>query len=175
MFFNTYVNAAQQKVRGLDLSGAYGMDTDKGRLTIRGSVSWLDSSQQTTASQGSFDLAGSIYNPARINGRIGAVWNQGGLSASAFANYTGGVREDFWSAGIAKKTASFTTVDATVNYRTGDRPDIWSGLEFSLSAQNLFNRDPSLFAFTSIYVPRYDATNTSVIGRYVSVSVSKHW
>src|SRR3546814_2345457 len=82
--------------------------------------------------------------------------------------------EDFWSAGVGERTASFTTVDATLSYRIGERRDMWSGLEFSLSAQNLFDRDPSLFAFTSVYVPRYDATNTSVIGRYVSLAVSKH-
>src|SRR3546814_18951144 len=87
---------------------------------------------------------------------LGAVWSEGGFSASAFANYTGGVREDFWSAGLGEKTASFTTVDATLNYRIGERRDMWSGLEFSLSAQNLFDRDPSLFAFTSVYVPRSD-------------------
>src|SRR3546814_8732969 len=79
--------------------------------------------------------------------------------------------EDFWSAGVGERTASFTTVDATLSYRIGERRDMWSGLEFSLSAQNLFDRDPSLFAFTSVYVPRYDATNTSVIGRYVSLAV----
>ncbi len=175
MFFNTYVNAARQRIRGIDLSGSYGLDLGDGRLTVRGSASWLDSSQQTTSAQSNYDLAGTIYNPAKLNARVGAVWSQGGFTASTFANYTGGVREDFWSAGIAEKTASFTTFDATLQYRTGEQAGVWSGLEFSLSAQNLFNRDPSLFAYTSVYVPRYDATNTSVIGRYLSVSVSKHW
>src|SRR3546814_15524167 len=90
-----------------------------------------------------------------------SVWSEGGFSASAFANYTGGVREDFWSAGVGERTASFTTVDATLSYRIGERRDMWSGLEFSLSAQNLLDRDPSLFAFNSVYVPRSDATITS--------------
>src|SRR3546814_6726871 len=79
-----------------------------------------DLSQQTTSAQDNFDLAGSIYNPAKINGRIGAVWSEGGFSASAFANYTGGVREDFWSAGVGERTASFTTVDATLSYRRSE-------------------------------------------------------
>lgn len=178
MFSNSSINAARQQVRGIDLSSSYGRNVGAGRLTLRGAVSWLDSSQQTTSAQSTFDLAGSIYNPAKINGRVGAVWNQGGFTASAFANYTAGVREDFWSAGTRQKTASFTTFDATLHYRTGERRDMWSGLEFSLSAQNLFDRDPSLFAIDAAlapYVPRYDATNTSVIGRFLSLSVSKHW
>src|SRR3546814_10207359 len=141
MFSNSHINAARQRVRGIDLSGSYGRDVGDGRLTLRGSVSVLDSSQKATSAQESFDLVGSIYNPAKINGRIGAVWSQGGFTASAFANYTGGVREGFWSAGLGEKTASFTTVDDTLNYRIGERRDMWSGLEFSLSAQNLFDRD----------------------------------
>src|SRR3546814_15885988 len=86
MFSQSFINAARQQVRGIDLSGSYGRNVGDGRLTLRGSVSWLDSSQQTTSAQDNFDLAGSIYNPAKINGRIGAVWSEGGFSASAFAN-----------------------------------------------------------------------------------------
>lgn len=175
LFFNTYVNASRQQVRGIDLSASYGVDIVDSRLTVRGSASWLDSSQQTTSAQGSYDLSGSIYNPAKLNARIGAAWSLGGFTASTFVNYTGGVRENFWSTGETKKTASFATVDATFQYRTGERAGAWSDLELSLFAQNLFNRDPPLFAYTSVYVPRYDATNASVIGRFVGVSVSKHW
>lgn len=177
MFSQSFINATRQQIRGIDLSSSYGRAVGAGRLTLRGSVSWLDSSQQTTSLQSSFDLAGSIYNPAKINGRAGAVWTEGGFTASVFANYTDGVREDFWSAG-GQKTASFTTFDTSLNYRTGERSGAWSNLEFSLSAQNLFNRDPSLFSVAPaylIYVPPYDATNTSVVGRYLSLAVSKHW
>ncbi|WP_202841567.1 TonB-dependent receptor [Luteimonas saliphila] len=175
MFFNTYVNASRQRIRGIDLSASYRQDLGDGRLTLSGSASWLDSSQKTTSSQSSHDLSGSIYNPAEINARIGAVWSQGGFTVSTFANYTDGVRENFWSAGTVEKTASFTTFDANLQYQIGEQAGIWSNLEFSLSAQNLFDRDPSLFSYTSEFVPRYDATNTSVMGRYLSVSVSKHW
>src|SRR3546814_15078984 len=80
-----------------------------------------------------------------------------------------------WSSDVCSsdlRTASFTTVDATLSYRIGERRDMCSGLEFSLSAHNLFDRDPSLFAFTSVYVPRYDATNTSLFGRYFLLAVS---
>src|SRR3546814_6672777 len=108
MFSQSFINAARQQVRGIDLSGSYGRNVGDGRLTLRGSVSWLDSSQQTTSAQDNFDLAGSIYNPAKINGSIGAVWSGGGLSASAFANYTGGGREDFRSAGVGAGPEPFT-------------------------------------------------------------------
>src|SRR3546814_7473097 len=43
MFSQSFINAARQQVRGIDLSGSYGRNVGDGRLTLRGSVSWLDS------------------------------------------------------------------------------------------------------------------------------------
>ena len=168
-----YINAARQRVKGLDLSSSYRFDIGNGLLTTRGTVSWLKSSQQNSAGQDAFDLAGTIFFPAKIKGRIGAVWTQGRFSASSFVNYTAGVTST--SATSTEKMASFTTVDATLRYDTGERDDALSGVEFVLSADNLFNRDPPFYAVSSIsYVP-YDSTNYSAIGRFLSFSVSKHW
>jgi iron complex outermembrane receptor protein len=166
-----YVNATRQSIKGLDLSGSYGIDLDAGRLTIRGAASWLDSTQLTPGASYAYDLAGTLNNPAHVNGRFGAVWQRGGLAASAFANYTGGVTDTVRDV----KGASFTTFDTTLGYRTGDRADLWSGLEFALAVQNVLNRPPPLYALGSLYVAPYDSANYSAVGRFVSVSVSKHW
>src|SRR3546814_8757253 len=107
---------------------------------MRGSGSWLDSSQQTTAAQEEHALAGTLYNPAEINGRIGGVWNRDGFSAAAFANYTSGVTNTV----NGERTSSFTTFDATLRYATGGRGSAWAGLEFALSVQNLFDQPPPL-------------------------------
>lgn len=168
-----YVNAARQRIKGLDLSGSYRLDLDSGQLTLRGSTSWLDSTQTTSAAQPRQALAGTAFNPARLNGRAGAVWTSGGFSASGFVNYTSGVLNRF--APVPEKTASFTTLDTTINYDVGERTGAFSGLAFGLSVQNLLNRVPPLYtAAAATYVP-YDATNYSAIGRFVSVSVSKRW
>lgn len=167
-----YTNVARQRVKGLDLSGSYRFDIGEGRLLARGSVSWLKSSQQNSAGQDAYDLAGNVSHPAKIKGRIGAVWAQGGFSASSFVNYIAGVTT---SAASKKKTASFTTVDATLRYDTGERDDALSGLEFALSADNLFNRNPPLYSVPYVSFVPYDSTNYSAIGRFLSLSVSKHW
>jgi hypothetical protein len=168
-----YVNAAQQRIKGLDLSGSYYFGIDRGQLMVRGSASWLDSVQTTIPGQPKQTLAGTVFNPARLNGRIGAVWTSGGFSASGFVNYTGGVTNDF--APVPEKTSSFTTLDTSINYNTGERTDAFSGVTIGLSVQNLLNRAPPLYTPAAVtYVP-YDATNYSAIGRFVSVSVSKHW
>ena len=168
-----YVNAARQRIKGLDLSGSYRFDLGDGQLLVRGSASWLDSKQTTSAGQPEQTLAGTAFNPARLNGRVGVVWKSGGFSASGFANYTSGVTNRLPMA--TEKTASFTTLDATINYDTGEHAGPFSGLSLGLSVQNLLNRAPPLYtAAAATYVP-YDATNYSAIGRFVSVSVSRHW
>ncbi|WP_158755060.1 TonB-dependent receptor [Dyella sp. S184] len=168
--FNRYMNTVAQHVKGLDLSESYGVDLGSGRLAIRGSLSWLDSSQQTTAADSFHDLSGTLFYPAKIKGRIGAVWSQGGFSASTFANYVSGVTNTV----DGSKSSSFTTIDATLRYAIGERHDFFSDMDFVLSATNLLDRSPPLYAPSSNNPP-YDSTNYSPIGRFLSVSVSKHW
>src|SRR5690348_14486182 len=166
-----YVNTAQQRIQGVDLSGSYRADLGPGQLTFRGSVSWLDSTQALTATQSPYDLAGTLFNPARLNSRIGAVWQQGGFTASLFGNYKSGVT----NTADGKKGASFTTFDATLRYDTGAREDAWSNLALELSVQNLLDHAPPLYANTNLTYTPYDSTNYSAVGRFLSLSVSKHW
>jgi iron complex outermembrane recepter protein len=170
-----YVNAARQRIKGGDLSGSYQFDLSSGRLMVRASTSWLASTQSLTVAQSPYDLAGTLAHPARIKSRIGAIWQQGGFTASLFGNYTSGVT----NTADGRKGASFSTFDATLRYDTGAREDAWSNLALELSAQNLLNRAPPLYAATSVnyangYAP-YDSTNYSAVGRFLSLSLSKHW
>jgi iron complex outermembrane recepter protein len=168
-----YINVARQKIHGLDLSGSYAFNLGTGHVIVRGSASWLASKQQTSPTEPAFALAGTAFNPAKFNGRIGAVWTSRGLSASAFANHTSGVITD-WTSPMGR-TDSFTTVDATLSYNTGTRAGALSGLTLTLSGQNLLNRAPPLYAAeVSTFVP-YDATNYSAVGRFLSASISKHF
>lgn len=168
-----YTNAARQHARGVDASGSYRFDLASGKMEVRGSASWIDLTQQSSAGQPSFDLSGQIFYPARLNGRFGAVWSQGGLNVSAFANHTSGVTNTL--TGRLEKTASFTTIDTTVRYQTaaGDSP--FAGVVLAVSVNNLLDRGPPYSTpRASQYVP-YDSTNYSAIGREFSVSMSKHW
>jgi len=166
-----YVNAARQRINGVDLSGSYRLDLRMGRLTIRGSASWLDSTQAVTAAQSPYNLAGTLFFPAKTNSRIGAVWQQGGFTASLFGNYKSGVT----NTADGSKGASFTTFDATLRYDTGAHDGAWSNLVLELSAQNLLDRAPPLYVVNSLTNAPYDSTNYSAVGRFLSLSVSKHW
>jgi hypothetical protein len=166
-----YVNAARQRIKGADLSGSYHIDSRVGRLTVRGSASWLESAQSLTAAQSPYDQAGTLFYPAKINSRIGAVWQQGGFTASLFGNYRSGVT----NTADGRKGASFTTFDTTLRYDTGAHADAWSNLALEVSAQNLLDRAPPLYQVTSLTNAPYDSTNYSAVGRLLSVSVSKRW
>jgi len=166
-----YVNASRQRIKGIDLSGSYRADLGAGQLTVRGSASWLDSTQTVSAAQSPYKLAGTLFYPAKMNSRVGVVWQQGGFTTSLFGNYKSGVTNTI----DGRKGASFATFDTTLRYDTGVRDDAWSNLALELSAQNLLNRAPPLYAATSLSNAPYDSTNYSAVGRFLSLSVSKHW
>lgn len=173
---NRYLNAMRQRVEGLDLTATYRFGFRGGRLTLRGSASWLDLSQQTGVGQSPVGLTGTLFHPAARNARLGAVWDRGAFTASVFGNYTSGVTVN--SAVVAaaqQKTASFSTFDATLRYSTGTGAGALSGIDIALSAQNLFDRAPPLYAPVSRTVVPFDSMNYSAVGRFVSLSASKHF
>lgn len=172
IIYTQYANAAQQRIQGVDISGSYRFTLGRGALTLRGAASWLDSTQQTIATEPAYPLSGTLFNPPKASSRLGAVWKQGGFSASLFANYRGGVTNLVDDV----KSASFTTFDVALTYAIGERDDAWSGTEFALSVDNALDRDPPLYRVRSpLYAAPYDSTNYSAIGRLLSLSVSKHW
>lgn len=168
---NRFVNASQQRIKGIDLSGSYRFDLASSRLTLRGSTSWLDSEQALTSTSNFFDAAGMLFYPAKITSRVGAVWNKDGFTASVFGNYKSGVtnRVD------GEKGASFTVFDTTLRYETRQGQSLFADMAFEFSAQNLLNRAPPLYVVTDFSNAPYDSTNYSAIGRYLAVSVSKRW
>lgn len=167
-----YVNATRQRIKGIDFSGSYRVNIGAGQLKTYASISWLESSQQTAGNPVGYELAGMLHNPAKMNGRAGFTWAQGGFSSSVFANYAGGVTNP----SDGRRGASFTTLDTTLRYGIGKRSGPQSGLEFMVAASNLLDRaPPSYEPVASLYVAPYDSTNYSPIGRFLSVSVSKRW
>ncbi|MGJ4728096.1 TonB-dependent receptor domain-containing protein [Luteimonas sp. SDU101] len=170
--FFQFRNAVAQRIRGLDLIGAYRWDLATGRLTLRGAASWLDSVQRFSTTD--FDLAGTLHNPPAFSGRVGTVWAADTVTVSTFINHKQGLKNVV----AGTRTASYTTVDATLRYAWERERGRAAGWELALSVQNLFNRAPpphDVATVTPFQVPPYDATNFSPIGRFASVAVTRHW
>ncbi|MGC1546923.1 MAG: TonB-dependent receptor, partial [Rhodanobacter sp.] len=168
-----FINAYRQQASGIDLNGSYKIKFASSQLTLSSVASWLRSSQQNGVNVPSFDLSGTLFNPAKFNGRFGAVWQRGGFSASGFVNYTEGVLNPL--APVVEKMSSFTTFDTTFVYQSHAGHAAFAGITISLSVQNLFNRKPPIFTPPAIDFLPFDSTNYSAIGRYVNLSLSKHW
>lgn len=171
--YNTFFNVARQRIRGLDLSARYEARLGPGdTLDISGSASWLRSRQRVDAALPYTELAGTIFNPPHWRGRLGATWSRGPLSASAFANYTGGVEDSRGAPPV--RVDSQTTFDLAVVYRASQE-GLVRGVGFALAVRNLLNDKPAYARPVAGYYVNYDSTNQSAIGRFVSVSLTKEW
>jgi outer membrane receptor protein involved in Fe transport len=169
-----YLNVASQTVRGVDLAIAYRQKTERlGSFGLTADASYLSSRQRLSALQPSTKLAGTLFNPPHFHTRVGGVWSDQGLTLSTYVNYLGGLEDVRFDP--ARHVGSLTTVDATARFSTPSSRRIVSGIDFTLSVQNLLNAKPARIFTTDIYEAPFDTTNYSPIGRFVSITLSKHW
>jgi outer membrane receptor protein involved in Fe transport len=107
--------------------------------------------------------------------RGGVTWNPNSWAFTGTVNYLG--RESNTQVEPIQSVGSWTTIDASLRY-TPTLPGFFSGLRFSLAAINLCDRNPP-----RVLVPptvqgidlNYDSSNTSPLGRFLTLSVSKQW
>jgi iron complex outermembrane recepter protein len=172
---NGNVNAARQSIEGADLLLSY--RTTIGRsgdhLTLRLNATYLDSEQQLSAGQPVLPLAGIIYNPPHVRARAGISWEHGPFTATGNLTYIGGVDDARRAATV--RVESMTTADLTLRYRSGAASGPFSGIDLSLSVQNLFDEQPGRIATTLFSDAPFDSTNYSPLGRFVAFSITKRW
>jgi iron complex outermembrane recepter protein len=167
------VNVARQDIKGVDLSANYKVPTYKGSLEIFANASYLDLRQQFVPGAPEVEISGQAFEPAKFRARGGATFGFGPLSATGIVNYTGGEVNSY----VPDNThiASWTTFDVQLGFRP-QLGGVLSGFQAALSVQNLFDRDPPFVLFDQ-YVPglHYDPTNASVLGRFISLRLSKEF
>lgn len=119
----------------------------------------------------------SIGSPLRFRARAELGVDVGGFSATAFVNYSNGY--DFPRA-LLPATAparyesvdSYTTLDTTFSY---DFAGTLDGLRAALAIQNVLDEEPPLVLNGGSSPILFDPTNASVLGRLISLQVSKRW
>ena len=167
-------NAATQLVRGVDATARYVLDLPHdATLSFEASGSYIRLSQRLSALQPREQLAGTIFNIPHFRGRAGTVLKQGTLTASAYVNHIGSVRDVRYVP--VTRVRSMTTIDIAASLAPMARHGLLSNVELSLSAQNLFNRHPGLIRSSEAYETPYDSTNNTPLGRVVSLSLTKRW
>jgi outer membrane receptor protein involved in Fe transport len=171
---NAFVNAGRQVARGVDVLASYDAALPHGQsLSLAANLSYLDSEQQLTSSQPVTPLAGIIFNPPHWRGNASASWSAGSVTLTADASYIGGVRDIRFAPTV--DLHGMTTFDLSARYRVRETGTPLDGLEFTVSAQNLFNAKPAPIATTAPSHTPYDSTNYSPVGRLLALEVRKTW
>lgn len=171
---NSLQNAASQTLEGVDASADYQLTFARGdQLGFNAAVSYLKSNQKLSAGQPTIQRAGTIFDPPHWRARGSATWQRGNFTLSPSITYIGGTLDDRYQPYV--RVGSYTSVDAVAQVRTSEAAGFLSGIEVTLSLLNIFNEMPATIRNSSAAAPTYDATNYPVIGRSVSLGLSKAW
>ena len=171
---NRNTNVAAWSIEGIDARVAWERRLGDDRSVGFGlSGSWFESTQKIVADLPDTQLAGTIFNPAKLRMRGTARLAVGPLIANAAVNYTGSLLDRRFE--DVRRLSPSTTVDLGLSYTIIQGEGRDPGLEVSFSAQNIFNNRPEVIGQVGPYDTPYDSTNYSPIGRFVSFGVRRHW
>lgn len=171
-------NIAKTHQSGIQSSASYDFQTRVGILGLGLSANYLLHSLDTPAiSSSSVELAGRVFNPARLRARGDILWSRKNLSAGFSLSYVNGYVNNL--AEPVSPVASWTTADAQVEYAVNSESalSLLSDTRLSLSVQNITNKAPPK---VNIELPNtanlgYDATNASAQGRFIAFRLRKSW
>lgn len=162
-----YVNTARMEVRGADIMANYAFDVGSNGFDVGMNLTWLERfDTQPTPTSATISQVDLPNFPVSLRSRSTASWSREAWTVSGALNYVGSYRD------LAdRRIGSWTTVDLSVRYAPSHG---WlDGTTFVLSGQNLFDRDPPFY--DSPYGVAYDPTNANVLGRFISLQVTKAW
>ena len=193
IIYATQTNLAGLKMDGLDLSASYGFEAGSlGNLDLFFNGTLITSYDiQGNPSVPFVDKLGlyeSTGNPVEFKSKQGIAWTKGPFSMITTVNYTGGYQcaagcfiPSATGAPVTNtaplKIKSWTTVDLQLGYDLSNFGGAFNDLKISLSANNLFNQEPPFIdtgrVATGNAPEPYDASNATIIGRTVALTISK--
>lgn len=168
-------NLASTKVTGLDLDVRQTLHSGVGRFDLGLSGSYVfHFDQAATDAALPIDILNTAGNPLKLRFRATVGWNRHGeagrgLGANLAVNHTSS--SDNPSSTRLPRINSLTTVDLQLRYGIPREAGIWSGLELSVNAVNVFNQSAP-FVDTAA---GYDQANFQALGRVLSLSAVKQW
>ena len=173
-------NLSVVKTSGIDLAAQYTMKAGDGTLLFGVNGTYvLNRDQQVTRNADEIDTADTIFNPPSWRARTYVGWQQEGLAANLFVNYTDSYQDNRATTPLSmREVDAYVTVDARVAYDFSARfsSGFLSGFSVALSAQNLADEDPPRTAISSSgFDAGFDPTNASPIGRLIALEFSKTW
>ena len=169
-------NLARTRVRGLDGSAHYRLNTRSGLFEFALNATYLiDHKTQLTPTSPFEELVNTRFNPVAFRGTGSLGWSRGGWSANAFLNYVNSYKDPSSVPGQVFRIGSWTTVDLAAQYDTGTRPSAKALRNLTIGATmlNLLDKDPPFIRSTEGL--NFDGSNASPLGRFVAVQLTKKW
>jgi outer membrane receptor protein involved in Fe transport len=165
-------NLSQSVVTGLDLRLSYAFDTSVGAFDIGLNSNYLFEFERAfLATDPLIDEVDTLGRPVDFRARGSLTWTRDAWVISGFVNYTDGYTDNV--SDPERAVDSWTTVDLTIAYDTGDANGLLGDIRLSLTAQNLFDEDPPFVnTFGGL---SYDVTNANGLGHFLALQVSKEW
>jgi iron complex outermembrane recepter protein len=174
VFDNRLANLSVESVRGIDFGFLAPFQSTIGNFTVGLDGNYtLSHEQAITPTSPKFDIYNDVGTPVALRLRGTTSWTRGPLSASILENFTARYHDSL--ATPPGTIGSWATFDLVLTYKTNESGHaLSSGITVSLSASNIFARDPPEFLESPLGL-RYDSANANALGRVVSLQVRKHW
>jgi len=162
-----YVNTTSVLVQGADLNIDYGLSRGADAFDLGFNLTWLERfDARPTPNAPSVSQLDRPNFPVGLRGRGSASWSRGPWSVAPSVNFVNAYRDL-----TGKPIGSWTTADLAVRFTPDQGPLAGTALTFTV--QNLFDRDPPFYDAPEGVA--YDAANANVLGRFVSLQLTKAW
>ncbi|MBI1685170.1 TonB-dependent receptor domain-containing protein [Caulobacter hibisci] len=163
------LNAGELDVRGLDLQATWPVTLLGQNLTFIGDASYLiDYQRKLTKDAAAIQYVDQAGFPVDWRANLGVSWSRGSLMASGFLRYV-----DDYATSAGRRIGSWTTLDLQVQWTAPAKSGPLSGLVVAAGAQNLLGQDPPFY--DAVQGVGYDPANADVLGRVLSLQLTKRW
>jgi iron complex outermembrane recepter protein len=164
-------NVAVMRTSGIDVLGRYDFESAFGTFDVQLNATWLmDFAQARFRSSALTDLLDTQGNPIDFRARGLLTWERGHWGAHANLHYLDNYRDT--ASRPQRKVGSWMTLDLGVKYRAPAEGWLEDSV-LGLNVSNVFNQDPP-FLNNPVGVG-YDTENADLLGRFVSVRITRYW
>lgn len=163
-----WANTGELRTQGLDFNAGYEFELGEHRFDLDAFGTWVrEYSRKLTPAAPREQLVDLVGFPADLRLKAAARWSWRNWSSRLGVNYVDDYRD---LQGDAIK--SWTTVDAQLRWSPSALPAL-QGVDLALSVHNLFDEDPPFYDNPQGF--GFDPANANVLGRVVSLQLTKRW
>ncbi len=162
-----FVNTASVLLEGIDADASYTSNVGDHAFELDVNLTYMNRFE--TRATPSALLQSGINGPnlpVDLRARTSASWNRLDWGATLALNYVDGYPDV-----AGRRIGSWTTADAQIRYAPSHGP--LADTTLTLNVQNLLDSDPPFYDAPEGVA--YDAANTNVLGRFVSIQLSRNW